>query len=154
MQKEFVVRVGKGFLIGRDQRKQSLLTLRYEGAGRFDYEEAMKLATCSVEVFPDAIIYVAHQQFPDEEFNPDSPRNYVIAVGRRFVKTLSRTSIVFTFSLQDAGRFTSASSQALVHLAEKLLPGKSVYAAHQHRPFIPVASTDDDDMSEPGDQPN
>lgn len=147
MPAEFVVRVGMGFISKSDIGQCRLVTYTVRNAARYTKPDALAMACCATTVFPEDQVFVAHEDRPDKEFNTTNPPEFVIVIGRSFLKSITDGHVLTTFVLSEAARFSKPDASDFVRMFRLTWPSQSVHTAHEDTPFI-AAPTDEDEESD------
>ena len=138
MLQEFVIRVNNGFISKPDGPKHRLLTFSIRNARRCSRTEAMDLACYACSAFPKAKVFIAHESRPDAEFDFKNPPEFIVAVGRKYLKTIKDGSVQLSYSLDDAYRHSKSDAFDVVMMLHLTWPDRVVYTAHMTTPFLAV----------------
>jgi hypothetical protein len=138
----FVVRVGAGFVSKSDAGKCRLITYTIAKARRFSRSDALNTASLVTTAFPSEKVFIARENHPDAEFNVDDPSEFIIAIGRKYLKAFKAGQAQTAFTLEDAARYTKLDAKDLVTLLSETWTKQTVYTAHEDTPFIAIDFTD------------
>ncbi len=138
MREEFVVRVGAGFISESDGSKCRLVEFDIRKARRFPEEQAVLMACFAETAFPDDVIFVAHERSPDVAFDCKNPSEFVVVIGRRYLKQFKGRQPQIAFTLDSAKRYTRLDASEIVEMLRLAWPGRPVHVAHESTPFIGV----------------
>ena len=136
MSKEFVVRVGKAFIGKSEATKTRLCTNDIKTANRFTMSEAELMRCFAESVFHDDIIFIAHERSPDCPFDPKHPCEFVVVIGRRYLKAFKARQPQMTFFLDQAKRHQKFDACEVAQMLRLAWPERTVHAAHEATPFI------------------
>lgn len=135
---EFVIRVDQGYVSKVNGAKDRLLTFSLLNARRCSRSEAMDLACMACTVFPKAKVFIAHESCPDIEFDLTNPPEFVVSVGRKYLKSLKNGSVHLSYRLDEASRYPKADGFDVVAMLQLTWPDRTVYMAHFSTPFLPI----------------
>lgn len=151
LREEFLVRVGRRFISEKDGGKDRLLTGALKDAKRFTYDDAAAMVDYACSAFPEENVFVAQQRFPDREYNASNPPEFVVSVGRLYLKTFKNGRAEMTCQLEDARHYSRMPGSEVASLLQRLWPERSIFLAHRDTPFIPQPSREENGSSETSD---
>ena len=160
----FVVVVGYSW-VERIEGGSVILGTRPESAKRFNRSEAEEVARIAKWQLEVERIFVAHHAKPNVIASDDGelpPKEFVVAIGRLYLKNIRNGVVHTAFTIEDAGRFDRSEAEEkasdvrekyrLRHDTGRRPLGRkkaTVYIAHELSPFFPAQrSTCSDDSDD------